>query len=66
MIYGVDGNQVCCTYDNFECLAVDAAGFGDSCKEAFIDLMEEEKYPRADAKFTRLELQWILEVRRPT
>ena len=40
--YAIDGNQVCATYSHFKCLAVDKAGFGDSLKEAFIDLVKDD------------------------
>jgi len=41
--YSIDGNKVCCTYENFRNLAVDPAGFGDSLKEAFLDLIRQRE-----------------------
>lgn len=37
--YSIDGNQVCATKHNFIDLQTSPAGFGDSLKQAFEDLM---------------------------
>ena len=35
----MDGNQIVATWDNFDCLAVSAAGFGDTVTESVVDLI---------------------------
>ena len=35
----MDGNQICATWDNFDCLAVSPAGFGDNISGAVNDLI---------------------------
>ena len=39
--YAIDGNQVCAVFDDFSNLQESPAGFGDSLKEAFLDLMRQ-------------------------
>jgi len=36
----MDGNQICATWDNFDCLVVSPAGFGDLIGEAVTDLIK--------------------------
>lgn len=37
----MDGNKICATWDDFDCLAVSPAGFGDVIGEAVIDLIKD-------------------------
>jgi len=39
----MDGNQICATWDDFDCLAVSPAGFGNNLTEAVLDLIKETK-----------------------
>jgi len=36
----MDGNQICSTWDSFDCLAVSPAGFGDTIGESVSDLIK--------------------------
>lgn len=55
--YSIDGNQVCATYSNFRDLQLDPAGFGDSLKEAFLDLLAQE-FPNREC-LKSWELEWV-------
>ena len=39
----MDGNQICATWDDFDCLAVSPAGFGNNITEAVTSLIAETK-----------------------
>lgn len=39
----MDGASWCATNQDFESLAVDPAGFGDTPEEALVDLIKQEK-----------------------
>ena len=39
----MDGNQICATWDDFDCLAVSPAGFGNNITEAVANLINETK-----------------------
>jgi hypothetical protein len=64
--YSIDGNQVCATYSHFKCLSVDKAGFGDSLKEAFFDLVKDDfSKDRPGVNGVRpWEQVWLLEIER--
>jgi hypothetical protein len=36
--FQMDGNHVCATWDDFDCLATSPAGFGDTIAAAALDL----------------------------
>ena len=36
----MDGNQICATWDDFECLATSPAGFGDYIHKAVLNLID--------------------------
>ncbi len=51
MQYFIEGNQVACVEYGFRNLAEDEAGFGDSLKEAFLDLARKPFHkPKAREK----------------
>jgi len=60
MRYVIDGNQVCCTYHNFRNLQQDPAGFGDSLKDAFIDLIKQRPLKR-HTELKPWEAVWVQE-----
>ena len=60
MNYGIDGNQVYCTYPNFRDLQQDQAGFGDSLKEAFIELMKRKPVSTTN-NLKSWEMKWFRE-----
>jgi hypothetical protein len=39
----MDGNQICATWDDFDCLAISPAGFGDNITQAVVSLINETK-----------------------
>lgn len=59
MKYTIDGNQVCCMRHEHSNLAVDSAGFGDSLKEAFLDLIHKAPITESD-DLTDWEGTWLI------
>lgn len=43
IVLKMDGNQIVALWDDFDCLAVSPAGFGDTITEAFNDLIKNTK-----------------------
>jgi hypothetical protein len=51
----MDGNQVCATWDNFDCLATSPAGFGDTIWQAFGRLIDNTLAIEINAIVTSIE-----------
>jgi hypothetical protein len=51
----MDGNQVCATWDNFDCLATSPAGFGDTIWQAFGRLIDNTPAIEINAIVTSIE-----------
>jgi hypothetical protein len=51
----MDGNQVCATWDNFDCLATSPAGFGDTIWQAFGRLIDSTPAIEINAIVTSIE-----------
>ena len=51
----MDGNQVCATWDNFDCLATSPAGFGDTIWQAFGRLIDSSPAIEINAIVTSIE-----------
>lgn len=61
MKYSIDGNKVCCTNNHFRNIVIDEAGFGDSLKEAFLDLINKPGYTVNKLILKSWEEKWLNE-----
>lgn len=62
MNYSIDGNQVCAVEHGFRDLALDEAGFGDSLKDAFLDLARKPGYKPEVRNLKPWEYEWYDEI----
>ena len=62
MKYFIEGNQVAAVEHDFINLAESEAGFGDSLKEAFLDLARKPFHKPKQTDLKSWELEWFSEI----
>jgi len=62
MQYFIEGNQVAAVEHDFRNLVEDGAGFGDSLKDAFLDLARKPFHKPKQIDLKSWELPWFDEI----